>query len=514
MLKQIYKDKPLATILFVGFIFRLIAVLFSKGYGMSDDHFLIIEVPQSWVDGLDVNNWLPGLHNPNAKPCGHSLFYTGLHYYLLLFFKQIGLNDPNFKMYFIRLIHALYSLITIVYGYKITAKLSSEKNAKVVAWLLALLWCFPMLSVRNLVEMVCIPPLIFSMWLIVKYWNEDKKKIFLLAGLIAGLAFSIRFQTSTFIAGMGLAILLNKKYFESVLFGIGAIISVCLIQGGIDFLIWGKPFAEFEEYTLYNMQHANDYIVGDWYNYLLLIAGILIPPISFFIVFGNIINWRKMLVVVLPSLLFLIFHSAFPNKQERFILPIIPFLIIAGISGWNSFAEQSNFWIKRKKTLQNIWVWFWVLNIVVLLILTPSSTKISRVDAMNYLSAKVDLKNFILETSNSDETILMPRFYLKKWINFYSLKKSDSLDTFARNLITKSISEHPNYIVFGESENLENRLAKIQKHFNDVTFETTIQPSYLDKIMHWLNPYGNENQTYFIYKLGNLKSSDEISIYN
>ena len=46
-------------IIFSAIAIRLIAVIFSQGYGMHDDHFLIIEASSSWVAGYDYNNWLP-----------------------------------------------------------------------------------------------------------------------------------------------------------------------------------------------------------------------------------------------------------------------------------------------------------------------------------------------------------------------------------------------------------------------------------------------------------------------
>jgi len=47
------------TILISALIIRLIAAIFSQGYGMHDDHFLIVEASASWVDGFDYNHWLP-----------------------------------------------------------------------------------------------------------------------------------------------------------------------------------------------------------------------------------------------------------------------------------------------------------------------------------------------------------------------------------------------------------------------------------------------------------------------
>ena len=54
-----FRSNPLISILVLAFTVRLIAVIFSQGYLMHDDHFLVIEAAQSWVDGHDYNNWLP-----------------------------------------------------------------------------------------------------------------------------------------------------------------------------------------------------------------------------------------------------------------------------------------------------------------------------------------------------------------------------------------------------------------------------------------------------------------------
>ena len=47
------------TIVFFAILIRIVAAIFSPGYGMHDDHFLIVEASASWVDGFDYNHWLP-----------------------------------------------------------------------------------------------------------------------------------------------------------------------------------------------------------------------------------------------------------------------------------------------------------------------------------------------------------------------------------------------------------------------------------------------------------------------
>lgn len=47
------------VILYTALLLRLIAAIFSQGYGMHDDHFLVVEASGSWVEGADYNRWLP-----------------------------------------------------------------------------------------------------------------------------------------------------------------------------------------------------------------------------------------------------------------------------------------------------------------------------------------------------------------------------------------------------------------------------------------------------------------------
>lgn len=61
------------------------------------------------------------------------------------------------------------------------------------------------------------------------------------------------------------------------------------LQGGVDYFVWGKPFLELEEYIRYNAENATAYITNSWYNYILLILGTLIPPLSINSECGNLL---------------------------------------------------------------------------------------------------------------------------------------------------------------------------------------------------------------------------------
>lgn len=494
------EEHPLRTIIVLGLFFRLIAVIFSKGYGMHDDHFLIIEASQSWVDGYDYNNWLPKENSTEITPSGHSFFYTGLHFFLFWFLKIIGITGAQSKMYIVRLLHALFSLITIIYGYKITIKLSDKKSATMVGLLLAVLWFMPFLSVRNLIEVVCVPPLVYATWLLIK--NEEKSKLgaVFLAGLILGIAFSIRFQTILFTGGLGLALLLQKKFLKGIILGSGFLIAGGAIQGITDYFIWGVPFVEFKEYVRYNIESAGSYGNMPWYNYLLLMGGILIPPISLFLLFGFFRSWKKYLLLFLPSFIFLAFHSYFPNKQERFILPIVPFVVILGYIGWYEFVTQSTFWKARQNLLKYCWIFFWCINTIPLVIVSGAYSKRNRVEAMCYIAKKGDVTNIIIEDGNRDDILMPPRFYLEKWISVYGITKQSTAENLYNAVKTLDKNNFPNYVVFMQEENIEERIKNFKTAFKNVEYEATIKPSFIDAFVHWLNPV-NKNQVCFVYKI-------------
>lgn len=493
-LKKLWDEKPLQLVLFAGLFFRVIAAIFSKGYGMSDDHFLVIEPAQAWADGFNYNNWLPDKNTVNPPASGHSFFYPGLHYFLFLFFKFIGFEDPQGKMFFVRLLHALFSLITVYCGYRIAERISNKSTARMTGLLLSIFWFMPFLSVRNLVEVVCIPPLMWATWLLIRDAKEFNWKSVTFAGLLLGIAFSIRYQSFLFTAGLCLAALFKGKIKTAFLLGATFIFFGGIIQAIPDYIIFGNPFAEFEEYVRYNRENAYNYLTNVWYLYVMLIGGLLIPPISLFLYFGYFRDWKKHLYLFLPSFIFLLFHSYFPNKQERFILPVIPFIITLGYIGWSKFYSQSSFWKNHPKLYKGFWIFFWIINTIPLIVVTASYSKKNRVESMVFLEKRGDVKNVVIEDSNRDDIILPPQYYLKKWDSVYRITSVEKPAQFYEAYVQTPVEKRPNYVVFFQKNNIVKRVVDLKKYLPTLTYVTTIEPSFIDWLLNKMNPR-NKNQT-------------------
>lgn len=496
-IESIYREFPLHVILGVGLLFRLISVLFSGGYGMHDDHFLVIEAAQSWVDGFDYNNWLPK-NSVDGNPTGHSWFYAGLHYCLFYFFDVIGFQDAKYKMLFIRLIHSCWSMLTIYFGYKITEKLSGEREAGIAGMLLAVLWFYPILSVRTMVEMVCVPFMLMSIYYLLK--DDIKYKHYLIAGIFMGLAIAFRIQIYLIWGGIGLVLLFQRKIIEAVIFGISTI-GALFISQITDLFLWGYPFAEISQYILYNTTHYEDYITMSWFQYIIVLTGLLIPPVSLFILFGYFRSFKRLIILFLPSFIFIVFHSVYPNKQERFILPVIPIVVIAGVIGWQNFYNNSVFWSKQKILYRNILRFFWTLNLMALFFVSPAASKKSRVDSMYFLNELHDISGVILERSTNYGCYLMPRYYNRMWRTQHLCYSKDETSKYAEQDLEQLLKDRKiNYCLFIEERDIEERLSKMEVYFPEMQFIEKFEPSYIDKLLHFLNPR-NENETVYLYKL-------------
>ena len=498
-LKKSWEDQPLVVIMAMAVLLRLLAAIFAKGYGMMDDHFLVIEAPQSWVYGYDYDSWLPGSKD-NFGPSGHNFFYPGINFLLFTLMKWMHIYDPQVKMLILRFSLGAFSLLTVWYGYRIVETLSDKRSATLAGSLLALCFFMPWAGVRNLVEVICIPFLMMGFWQIVKARNTSGIfRTWFMAGLFFGLATDFRYQAVLFPAGVFIVMLFRFKWKEMAGIVAGVICSFLLVQTMIDLIIWGYPFAEFMGYIKVNITDRNSYFNLPWYNYFLTVGGIMIPPLSLFLFYGFIRGWKRYWLLFFPAALFFAFHSYFPNKQERFILPFIPFFIMVGVMGYYQYIAPSGFWTRHQKLLRSCWMFFWVVNLLLLAGLTFMYSKRAQVESMYYLSKYPYVKNLIIEDEKG-EVPMPPLFYTEKWPSYPEIHPPDTtVYQLVASIAAQPKFYHPQFILFSGDKNLQNRVILVRKNFPLLVYETTIEPAFVDKLMHRLNKVNKANNIY-IYR--------------
>jgi hypothetical protein len=487
-IRSFWDSHPLAFVMIVAVVFRAFAVVFAKGYGMHDDHFCVIDIAQRWVQGS--HEWLGGGTH------WRSLVYPGLHYVLFELLEKSGITDPQAKMYVVRLLHGLFSLLTVLYGYKIMRLVTDEKTARLTGFLLAILWPMPFMSVRNLQEFVCIPPMMMGLYYLYLDSTRQKMRYVLLGGTLFGLAFAFRFQTLSIAGTVGLVLFVRKEFKPALAFGTGFLLSAFCFQGVTDWIGRGIPFKSFWDYVVYNSTAGEAYTTGPFYVYVGLIIGVLIPPTSLLLLFGFFRTWKKQALIFWPTIVFFVLHSAFSNKQERFILPVLPFITMLSVLGWQEFAGQSNFWTGHKKLLKGSWAWFWVFNTLLLLLATFTYSKKSRVETLSYLSKQPDVTGVIVETTDATAP-MMPLFYLNKNVPLYSMPVNKPLDSLRMEIGAGVV---PNRVIFLKGERLDLRAKRMEQVVPGLVFEKKIVPSLADQLLYFLNPKHNVNQTSYIYR--------------
>lgn len=508
----------LTVILVMALVIRLVAAFFSPGFAYHDDHFDVISIAQDWVDGIPV--WL----HEDSPPL-HSMLYAGIHYVLFYLLEKIGLAHPETKMLVIRLLHGFYSLLVVYFGYKITEVMSGKREARIVGLMLALMWFMPFMSVRNLVEMVCIPPYLAGFYLLVKTSDKPKSMAFFWAGALFAFAFVFRYHTVLFAGGVGLVLLYKRQWRGLLLFSFGFLFLATLIQGTIDYIFFDYPFHSVVTYFNYNAENAQNYSTGPPYRFVLTLLGFMVPPLSIFLLVGYGRTVRQAPMLFMGGLLFFMVHSLFPNKQERFILPLYPLFMILGVVGWQSFVRQSRFWQKRRKLLAASWSFFWILNLITALAMALTYSKKSRIAPLVYLSHKPALDGILLEFG--DHSLKMPPlFYLgrmsaqgedfaadpkNRWgkyknseplppdfVMVYSLNDEKSLHQLQTEIYP---AYTPDYLVVVGQDDLSKRLQRIRQLYPEIRLEKTIAPSLYDQVLHRLNPRVHKDEQARIYRI-------------
>ncbi|WP_068837223.1 glycosyltransferase family 39 protein [Pontibacter akesuensis] len=513
---------PLSTVLLIALAIRLIAAFFSKGFAFSDDHFDVITIAQGWLDGFPL--WLN-----EPMPPRHSMLYVLLHYALFYVMEAMGIFSPEVKMTVVRLIHAVYSLLVVYFGYKLTERLSNRANARLVGLMLALMWFMPFMSVRNLVEMVCIPPYLAAFYLMVREDQSERKRVmpYFWAGVLFALAFVFRYHTVLFGAGAGLVLLYKRQWRKAIAVLVGFAVAAFLIQGTIDIIFFDYPFHSIVAYFLYNTEHAYGYSTGPVYRFALTILGFLVPPVSAFLVVGYSRTAKLAPKLFWGGLIFFVAHSLFPNKQERFILPLLPLIMVLGVIGWQSFVRQSAFWNKRRKLLAACWGFFWVLNLLATVGMAFTYTKKSRVAPLVYLSDKPDVDGVVLEFGNHSVKT-PPLFYLgrpsvvydkyvidedmvweeylqgqkqlpENFVMVYTLNEDKTQQEFNEEITASPYKA--DYVAVIGTDDMEERMARLHEFYPNLKLDHTISPSLYDRVLHLLNPRVHKNEVVQIYEV-------------
>ena len=515
------EGKWLRRVLLAAAVVRVIAAAFSEGYIMSDDHFLAVEPVSSWVHGENYHNWYPNAYNETNHAQPFSYAYYFLNFLILKFCAVIGIVNPFIQAFVLRLAHAILSLWGVYLFVKLAERLISSVTWRIYAiWFWVFGGVVTVFSVHQLVETACIPFVLLAYLYVLKYFQHEQTSAIIIAALAFSFSVGMRYQLVFFPLTLGMYFLWKRKWSGAVLFGFFFTLGFALTQ--IDnLLFWHKPiYQHLLDYQAYNATHFADY-PSNVFSYFALISYYIFPVITIlfllslrrrhssighssptfvapqhssptFVARQHSSSGHSSPTFVAPQhsdtrtifmgvTVFIVFHLVFPNRQERFLLPAVPFvllLMLRTISKRYSCSAPSHEVPSSARPsstgpshllpsstgpshiVHQAMRWSIYLSAIYTVSYSFYIPKSKYLEASQALYERGDFQNVVIDNWKGEESVWLPMHYVGKFVHPFSMTHKKSLDQLKQQITHQPLYDSkrlpapaPNYlIIWGKEE--------------------------------------------------------------
>ncbi|HWC72459.1 MAG TPA: glycosyltransferase family 39 protein [Gemmatimonadales bacterium] len=470
-------------------LLRLLAAVFSQGFLASDDHHVVINAADQIARGAA----LPSTY-------ARSVLFPASLGGVMAASRSLGITDPGVEMLIIRLLQGAYSLLVVYFVYRILERSSGRNAAELGGLLAAAFFAMPVTAVHQLEESVCQVPLLAACWWWQRAEGSDKRPAGwgALAGAALGTALILRLPLLAFAGVFVVLILLRSAGLSVKLTFLGGLAAVIVLQGYSNAIVnheWGYSFihrmgAVLEPQRL--MTESEGYPRGAPWLYVLTLLAALIPPASIALLAASVDGGRRLPLFGLTALAFLVSHSLIANKQERFLLPILPVLFILIAAGLPWLAAR----LKSERVYRGMWWYFWAVNGVLLVLLTFSFSKKDRVAPLLYVFRRHDATGVLVGQYN--ETFHVPEYYLGRPRPLLAVLERRDTAVFTAQWVRDTGSVINYVILYSDDPDADSKLLGERLH-RTLTLLTVITPSLADRIAHAINPRHNKARTAAVY---------------
>ncbi len=464
----------------------------SIGFYHADEHYQIIEFANARLGNSPLNE-LPWEFKAKVRPT----FQVGIAMIFLYAFDLFGIENPFTRMVVIRIFLGIFSIVVISLFVKNTIKLFDKIEYQRIYLVLSyFLWFIPFLSVRFSSEILS--GLFFLLGLSILLSKKVRVKNWFLLGVFFGISFVVRSQMAFALFGVFLWILFilkqRKKLLLSLLLGFVAVIFFGFL---ID--VWFYSELTFTSYNYFYENIINkrtlNYGTSPWYFYFesivnspTIIFGIPIIASLFYFFVKNpksIFTW-----IVFA---FLLFHSCFAHKEERFLFPIV-YLVPLFITSFYAYLNIKNQSLKTVLCLLII-----SFNFPLLIFVSQFPNDRGRLVLAKYIYENIDTeKQQIVHTNNGYlyEDVrgsLKMNFYKPKHIAVQQIQSLKELDSYIKH--QKEVIVIAQKKEFDSFEN--NQLNKIEF----LKESLPIKKKWMDYIEDLGFKLPNSNKILYLFKL-------------
>ncbi len=323
-------------VILLGVAFRLILALSRTDYIWPDEQFQALEPASAIVFGNGLLSWEWKLgYRPWTIPA--------LYLPILFICKWLGISGGSFLILSSRLFTAAASGWLILRLDRILFTLKMTQYSRLLT--LTLFSFSPAMMLWSCATLA-------DTWVMIVFWgtlpnllNQLKKNDsmgWFQVGLLTGIPILLKTQSVFAILGLGLSLLIMRAPIRLFLFWVLGILTNLISLGMIDYFTWGTFFQSLIQQ--YKIGNSTGILNGTspWWQYFPLItqnlsyALILLLASSFLAFLIWIVRqptkWpllpKSSILILIPCILFTLFHIVIPHKETRFLLPIFPSIFI------------------------------------------------------------------------------------------------------------------------------------------------------------------------------------------
>lgn len=425
-----------------------------------------------------------------------SALFPGVIAGIMTVTRGIGIHDPGVEMLVVRLVQAAYSLLAVYFVYRLLERSMGPESAMLGGLLAAAFYAMPVTAVHQLEESVCQVPLLAAFWWWQRTEDSHQPSAFwgALAGAALGAALLLRLPLIGFVGVFVLLVLLRPQPVTvgDKLAFLGGLALVVVLQGYSNAVVnheWGYSFAQRLGPMLHPQRMAvesDGYPSNPPWHYVLTLLAALIPPASILLLAAAVQGGRKIPLLGLATLAFLVSHSLIANKQERFLLPILPALFILIVVGLPWLAARIT-----RPVYRGMWWYFWTVNTALLVIVTLSFSKKDRVEPLLIVYRRHDATGVLVAQYN--QTFSVPEYYLGRPRPALAVvERGQDVESSTRGLPI-------NYVIVYSDTPEADRVSLAGALHRNLTILTVIQPSLTDRLAHAINPRHNRAHSAVIY---------------
>ncbi|TGL59015.1 hypothetical protein [Leptospira sarikeiensis] len=398
MLNPKAEKKWFWIIIGLGLATRLAASVLNKGYLALDDYYILFFSVPAQSESLALVDTI------QSVPEIRSLVPD---FIIRVFAKTaywLGFQDPLSQIQFLFACLGILSIVTVFTGYNLlkflyTPKgLRTEKRENYKDWiplsgafLLSLHFLMPFISTRSLIESMSAPFLLGSAFYFSKYYVLKVKKYLFYSLLLLSISCLFRFQVGVCAIAIFAFVLYDgwkKKDWKDLGYFFVFSVFLFILTGLPDLIFRGSLHSSLISYFRYNLDHSAEYGTSPWYTYLPTVIGVSMLPLLIGKYDG--FEWKKIYKELIPvslfSGIFFVSHSLIPHKEERFLLPIFPLLLLL-LSPLAAY-----WWAKEHRRMSIRRSIFFLVNFILLSLLSFFTIQSNSIDLVRYLHSHKEIK--------------------------------------------------------------------------------------------------------------------------